>query len=200
MSAAQPVQFDPAAHRYTVAGRHVINVTSVLSFYNAELDHVAPEMLERARELGTYVHKACELDDLSTLNEAELDPLLEPYLRAWRRFKVDTGFECLAIEERVYHRLYDYAGTLDRRARLPRLDRYRWLLDVKSGAKSRWAGPQTGAYAQAHEAMGGEPIERRAAIYLHDDGTYDLQPHRDPNDRTTFLSALTLYRWLTAGK
>lgn len=192
------LRFDAARHEYTLGSRRVIHVTEVLGHFDegiarAKANHA--EAVLAAGDLGTAVHVACELDDRGVLDEASVDQVVGVRLEQWRKFRREKGFVPVLIEARVYHRAYDYAGTLDR---MGALDGCRSLIDLKSGVVSRLAGPQTGAYKLAHEAGGGAPVERRFSLHLTED-RYFLVPHADPQDGTVFLSMLNTYKWLKAG-
>jgi hypothetical protein len=195
------LHFNPTEHRYWIGppGQHreVINVTRVLEHFNEEMRAARacnPEAFEYATELGQAVHRACELEDKGhTIQADTLDDAVALRLAQWRKFKRDTGCVLNAIEERVYHPVHDYAGTLDR---VMTFAGRRWLVDLKSGARSRFAQPQTGAYKLAWEAQDGAPIERRACLYLGPED-YHLEPHDGRNDSNTFISMLQTYRWLT---
>ncbi len=194
------LQFDPAAHRYWMPGpppREVINVTRVLEHFNEGMRTARacnPEAFEYAQALGQAVHRACELDDTGhTIQPDTLDEAVALRLEHWRAFKRDTGCVLHAVEQRVYHPVHDYAGTLDR---VLTFAGRRWLVDLKSGVQEPFAEPQTGAYKLAWEAMDGAPIERRACLYLRPEG-YKLVPHDGRTDSNTFISMLQTYRWLT---
>lgn len=189
--------FDPGRHRYTIGGREVVHVTAVLEHFDEEIQRLkrqSPDVIAAAGDLGTAVHVACELDDRGVLDEGTVEEIVGKRLEQWRKFRREKGFVPVLIEARVYHPVYQYAGTLDR---MGALDGCRSLIDIKSGAVSRFAGPQTGAYRAAHEAMGGAPVEKRYSLHLTED-RYFLVPHNDVQDGTVFLSMLNCYRWLKA--
>lgn len=194
------ITFRPEGHAYEVDGRVVPSVTQILGTFNHGFDRVDPEILRAKQQLGTAVHRACELDDDHCLDVSSLHDKVRPYLDAWRKFRGDTKCEVIGNEQVVYHRSYDYIGTADR---LLRLNSKKTVVDIKTGVRLPWAALQTAGYAMAWEDMNslGGPFgivkcESRASIHLHDDGTYDLYPHTDPADRNTFLAALQLSRWM----
>lgn len=196
MSVAE-LTFDPVRHEYRYGGRIVPGVTSVLEYFDPEMQRLKrerPEAIAAAGDLGTAVHVACELDDNGVLDEGTVESVVGARLEQWRKFRRDKAFVPVLVEERVYHRAYAYAGTLDT---MGALDGCRSLLDRKTGVQSRFAGPQTGAYKLAWESAGGAPVERRYSIHLTED-RYFLVPHVDPQDGTVFLSMLNSWRWLTA--
>lgn len=180
--------FEPVEHRYAWNGKPVPNVTNVLDAAAVnELGFVNDKVLAFTRARGQAVHAATALDDLGDLDEMSVDSYAAPYLAAWRRFRAETGFVPTAVEQRVYHKLYRYAGTLDREGVLGKED---VLLDLKTGVPSAMTGPQTAAYLAAR---GGK--RKRYAVYLQRDGRYHLVAHNDPNDLAVFLAALTIFNW-----
>lgn len=185
------VEFHDASHTYRVDGHVTPSVTQILRVID-DLSKIPAEYLERARVLGTAVHRATELFDLHDLDEASLDPMIVPYLEAWKRFRLETGFVVEAVESRLHHAVYGYCGTLDRRGVL---HGKRVVIDIKSGELYPSHGPQTAAYQKADEHMTGAPIEARYVVQLTDTGRYSLQPMKDATDWSTFLAALTIHRF-----
>jgi hypothetical protein len=189
--------FDAASHTYFWQGRRVPNVTRILDEVVVDFSRVDRQTLLYAQRLGTAVHKACELDDLGDLVEESVSPVVRPYLEAYRRFKRECSPHWDAIEEKVFHRVHQFAGTLDRRGEVFGA---RAILDIKSGIEHPAVAMQTSAYLQTHcDDFHISPIGwKRFALYLRDDGTYcpreiDKTPH--VMDFRDFLSALNVYRW-----
>lgn len=187
--------FDPVAHRYYWCGTPVPNVTRILDEVT-DFSHVDRETLAYAQALGTAVHKACELDDLGDLVEDSVAVAVGPYLAAYRKFKVEQRPQWDAIEERVFHRLHQVAGTLDRRGTL---FREKALVDLKSGIEHPALALQTSAYLESHCSSVGESSVgwKRYGLYLRADGNYKLTEIQTPHvvDFRDFVSALNVYRW-----
>lgn len=180
--------FDEASHTYSVAGEVWPSVTQVLDPLQ-ELDGIPRDILAAAAAFGSNVHAACHLDNIGELDDATLDPLLLPYLTAWRKFQTDTGAVVLMSEHRVAHPRLRYAGTLDT---ICLIGGVRELVDIKSTAAiPRTVGPQCAAYAEAL----GEPRIRRRVVQLRRDGTYRAERLTDRSDFNLFLSALNIYNW-----
>jgi hypothetical protein len=95
--------FDGARHLYLVQGRPVPSVTQVLhaAGLGADYSMVPPQVLERKRTIGHFVHKATQYLDDGSLDLASVDPELEPYLAAYQRFLGESGFRPQLIEHRV---------------------------------------------------------------------------------------------------
>jgi hypothetical protein len=187
--------FDPSAHVYRVEGKVVPGVTSILAFGGLVTLGGTDEQLENARERGTAVHTATELDDRGTLDEVSLHPSLWGRLYAWRAFREEWEFVPTHIETRVFHKTYGYAGTFDRLGTSPKF-KGPVLLDIKSGTEQAATGPQLAAYLHAFTDL---PSERkritRMGVYLRDDCSYKAVVYNDPNDIFVFTAALTLWNW-----
>jgi hypothetical protein len=155
-----PVEFIANGHIYTDApvdgiGRLYPSVTTILKaegFINTAYYD------DWIRDRGSMIHLATAYDDAGELDEENLDPVILPYLKAWRRFRKESGFVPEQIEPPMMSTVYRYAGTPDRIGDLPgRI--------------------------------------KRAAVELHDDGTYKLIPFTDRQDVNLWLAALSVHNW-----
>lgn len=191
------ITFEPDSHTYRDEhGRVLPSVTQVLAPLSANAYRgVSQEVMERAAEIGTAVHKMIELDVQGVLDESSLHPSIEQYLPAWRRFLLESGFEVLGSEMRVASRRYGFAGTLDLYGLLHGKHS---LIDAKRVAQvQRTTGPQTAGYEIALREETGLPSTTRVdryALQLVDD-KFRLIPLTDPADQRVFLAALTLHNW-----
>ena len=164
--------FDPEQHRYTVNGVAVPSVTTILGGVGIpDLRFVNKDVLEKACDFGTAAHLACELSDLGELDEGALDSNLKPMLNQWKVLR--SMFVCAGVEEmveaRIYSAVYRFAGTLDR-AYLNRKKKSLAIVDLKTGAHTPSAGPQTAAYAQLVSedfGMKFRTVKRYTAHLLH---------------------------------
>lgn len=190
------LEFQESTHTYTLDGVRVPSVTQILkpmySFYG-----VPDEVLQAKAELGTNVHRACELLDNDDLDEDSEEGLaaLEPiagYLAGYKKFKADKKPVVIANEQRLYHPLHKYAGTIDRRLAFGGSI---WDVDLKSTvAMSPLVGVQTAAYSAMFLTVDKTPA-RRGALQLFPDGNYKLHEFTDPTDFSVFLSLLTIQRF-----
>ncbi len=147
-----PVEFEREGHKY---GNGLEPVTTILKaegiidtrFYD-----------DWSRDRGSMVHLATAYDDRNELDEENLDPVIRPYLEAWRKFRKESGFVPEKIEVPGMSTVYCYAGTPDRIGELP-------------------------------------GKIKRAAVELHDDGTYKLVPFTDRQDMNIWLSVLAVHNW-----
>jgi hypothetical protein len=192
VGARELLTFDEASHTYRFMGDVVPGVTSILRPL-ASFDGIPPEVLAAKAELGRQVHYACQLDDEDDLDQDSVEPEIEPYLDAWRKFKRDTGCQVLENEKRVFDPINQFAGTLDR---VLAFNGAKWLVDLKTCFTTPLtAGPQTAAY---HRALGDNSVTRRAALRLRPDGTYRLDQLTGADDWSAFVACLTLHRYKEA--
>ena len=191
------VEFDPATHSYTVAGRKFPSVTQIIGEARLEnFDYVNAGVLDAARMFGRHVHEATHLYDIGELDIANLDHALVPFVEAWGQFLDDTGAVVISSEQPLVHEKLGYAGTPDRilswgnRIVLP---------DIKAtAAVPRTVGCQTAAYAKAYAAERRAREPHRYCIHLTPGGRgkpYKSHVRNDPADFSLFLSALNCYRF-----
>lgn len=143
-------------------------------------------------ELGTAVHRACELWDEGDLDEDRLDERVRPRLEQYKRFKAETGASVMEVERAVEHPIYRYVGRLDR---IIKIGGRVGVLDLKSPSVAAWHGPQTAAYREARvmEPLAW-PLTARWSLHLSDD-KYVLREWADRDDWNVFLAALTVANW-----
>jgi len=147
-----PCEFEAKGHRYGNGLESVTQILSSESFINTAFYD------DWSRDKGSMVHLATAYDDQDELEEENLDPVILPYLKAWRKFRRESGFVPDQIEPPMMSTIYKYAGTPDRIGDLP-----------------------------GHI--------KRAAVELHDDGTYKLVPFTDRQDVNLWLSVLAIHNW-----
>lgn len=185
--------FDATAHEYRIGSRVLPSVTQILGLLQ-DFSGVPSDVLERAREFGSHVHAAVDLDNRGELDEDSLDPALRPYLEAWRKFLADTGAVVAASELRLADPVLGYAGTLDT---LLVIRSRHVLVDVKTGVVPRIVGPQLAAYDHLLRANGRPLPTRRLCVQLCADG-YRVHDCKDPADWPVFLSALNCHKFMRA--
>lgn len=187
--------FDAPSHTYRIDGRVVPSVTQLIKPLQ-DFAGIDPAVLEAKRELGVFVHKACELDDADDLDEASIDPSVLPYVQAWRKFKRATGALILQSERQLVHRALGFAGTLDRVAELHSITAgSRWLIDIKTSVDlSPWVGVQLAGYRLLLESNG-EPVDVLGAVRLLPDCTYRIERYGHPDDVRCFMSLLAINHW-----
>lgn len=180
MTSNPTLQFDKEMHVYTLGGRRIENVTSILKeaglidtmFYT-----------EEGRQIGEAVHMAAEfLDRGIRFDRSALDPRVEGRLRAYERFKNDVAFVPEMVESRVYNPIHDYCGSLDR---VGSICGKRSLIDLKSGFRMDWHGLQGWAYDDCVDVH----TSRVFGLYLRVKGTYDLVPY-GPDFRNSWSAVI----------
>lgn len=188
--------FDEALHRYYWHGKPVPGVTSVIDDL---LDWSAIPLEHRERVLaeGRAIHAMAEWHFAGEL-DAVPDWMAGRH-RALLAFIEEKRFEPIAIEQRVYHPLHQYAGTLDLRGRmLYQGAQITAFLDIKRSLYGgRVTGVQIAAYqgAYAAENKGEGENDRRFALHLGADGKYRLEEFESRNDFGVFVACLTRHRF-----
>lgn len=189
------LDFDPAKHEYRIDGKPVPSVTQVIaSLY--DFSAIPRWVVERKGAIGTAVHAACEWYDEGCLDRESVDPVIEPYFEAWRRFRLESEIDLVEVEKRLACPVLRYAGTVDRI-----VDRggRRWIVDLKTAAAVDPAvGVQLAGYlrlARSSGLVGAEDDVGRAAVQLRNDGTYRWLPFESPDDDRTFISLLNVFHW-----
>ena len=170
------VTFDKETHIYKIDGVVVPSNTQILS----ETGLVDSSWYtQEGADRGTAVHLACQLHDE--------DPIVEPYLSAYKKFLAESKFVPELIEVPMANHIHRYGTTIDRTGMLNGRD---VLLELKTGVEQPFWPIQL---ALQNECLPKRLI--RAALQLRIDGTYRLHEFMDPNDRQVALAAVTLYWW-----
>lgn len=189
--------FDPAAHRYSIAGRKLPSVTEVLGLITvAELAEVPLRTLERARLRGERIHQAINLFNREDLDRDSLDAETAGAVDSWALFLKERKAVVVESEQPVYHGALGFAGTPDVVLMLP--SGAYMVPDIKGTfAVPRSVGAQTAAYAEAWWHMRGSrgPKPQRACVHLKG-GKYELHRRTDPGDWSLFLSCLNVWKYL----
>lgn len=163
-------------------------VTEILRYSGVtDFSAIPAATLEYAQTRGTAVHSACHFLDEEDLDWSTLDPAIEGYVRAWERFKSESGFVPDMIEQSVYCPTYQYRGTLDRTGTMG--DK-KVLIDIKTGPPGPSAALQTAAYAACLTGT-----FARYAVHVREDGSYKLHSYTDRNDIAIFRSYIATMRW-----
>lgn len=175
--------YDAESHRYWLNGEELPHVTGILKEAGLCPSY---QGFQEAQWRGLHVHVATEWYDLNDLDWNEVYPKWLGYVKAWARFRDDTGFAPTLIEWQGYHPAFRYAGTLDREGTLGQ-DMVAQL-DLKTGHPEPWHPFQTAGYYLLRGITGA----RRGCVYLKEDGSYQLAWHDDPGDLKVFMAALTI--------
>lgn len=187
------LEFDPVQHVYRVAGGVVPGVTTVIrGALGDPFERVAAPILERARQRGNAVHKACELDDAGMLDESSVDPKIAAYVDAWRAFRREFAFRVLFAERPLYSALYGYAGTPDVVGVFE--DSSVIVIDRKTGLPGPAAALQTAAYAALVAEATPCAVPARFALRMLPSGKYRMDEYSGVADWRDFLSCLNVHR------
>lgn len=185
--------FNPETHEYFVDGIKYPGVTDIIKAEGvSNFDMVNPAVLEAARDFGKKGHKMIEFWNLGKLNEDKLSAPLKPYLESWKQFVSDYKVEIIAVETKLYSKIWRYAGTLDVVAKMKGLLS---LIDVKF-SKQLYSSVdlQTGGYAKLWEDNNKEKIKKRYCVRPTEKRA-KVDPLTETTDTSVFLSALQMYRW-----
>ena len=188
------VQFDAAAHVYTVAGVQRPSVTHILK--DAGLIDTT-WYTEEARERGRAVHFATQFLDEDDLDWDTVLPPYRGYVAAWQRFKQESHFVInrdsagkLLIEYLLFQPVSGYCGMLDRVGTIGTTE---YLIDIKTGDPQDWHGYQLAAYSQCLP----NPLSRkRMTVHLRANGSFSTREHTltsFPYDWQVFAAAAVVW-------
>jgi hypothetical protein len=158
--------------------------------------------LERARNIGTAVHIACELLDQDDLDFDSIDPAILGYIVGYQQFREEYQFKPELIEHAMigevnelrYGMRFDRLGTVHIKGVEERV-----LLDLKTASKPSPSWPiQTAAYLVGYSAVDEGSRPRRAVVHLVKDATYRVLYHTLDSDFDIWSSALTVAHWRIA--
>lgn len=204
---------DPKLNVYVSdSGAVVPRVSSICRLLDPNaFDFVSDSAMASASRRGTWVHEAIDRFHITgnwDCGDPNIDSITYPYRAGYLEFLSDTGAEPLEGEKVVSHRLYGYAGRLDK---IYRIRGRLTVLDFKVTAampKTVWV--QLAAYMEAfNDEIKGfralEPVRgqsyslatERAALRLRPNEKYQLRrpPEPFPEDLRVFLACLQLHSW-----
>lgn len=183
------LEYSDKHHKYYADGREMISVTQVLNAAGLVNKFC---MQEEAAWRGSEVHRLCAEDDGQGLDLRKVPKQFRGYLRAWRQYRIDSGFSPVLIEQRIDDHRNGYAGRLDRVG-------YRHgqaistVLDIKTtktGAIADYVRFQLVAYGHA---LRPNHLFERIAVALKPNGTYNVKVFGQldfKNDLVKFLEML----------
>lgn len=184
------LEFFESTHSYFYKGSQVISVTQALEAVGiSDFTNVPTEDLERARIIGDLVHEMARLYGLGILDESTVDPQLNGYLNAIKKFYAERVKEIIDIEAKIFNKTFMYAGTLDLVYRSH--DDRVYLEDFKTAKIAMPAAElQTSAYKYSYEKLYGIKIHHRAGVHLDNFGEYHRYPYNNKQDFHTFVQAI----------
>lgn len=178
-------QFDKDRHIYTLDGRILPSVTQVLECVGM-IDTRYFTDFHRFR--GSAVHAACHYLDEYDLDWDSVEPQFVPYIKAYERFKEESGFMPETIEQPKHCPVWRFAGTPDR---VGLLNGRRVVIDLKNVSYLPAYAIQTAAYAW----LSGRAELPRFTVHLKPDATYKLHPENNAADLDEFFAALRVTHW-----
>ncbi len=194
MIGGEQFRFEPETHSYFLGKNRLIGVSEAIQAAGLkDFSQIAPDVLEHARQRGTAVHAACHFLDEGDLDWATVSPEIEPYVRAWERFKKETGVELIEIEKPKFHATLGFAGTPDR---VVNLYPHKGIIDLKTYKPDLVTGVQLSSYSYLN--FGPQPTwdaPKRWGLWLKDDGKYSLTEYTDRSDERIFLACLDICKF-----
>lgn len=177
-------EYSDRDHAYFADGREYRSVTRILDAGGLISPYCRDE---EARDRGVDVHELTAREDLrraftsSVASELFIDlrtvrKALRGYVRGWRKYRLDSGFNPTLIEQRVDCDALRYSGRFDRLGTFPG-QKLRTIIDIKtakSGAIPKSARLQLVAYGYALDP---NEIFGRITVSLKPDGSYNSMPY-----------------------
>ena len=179
--------FRESDHSYLFKGVRLPSVTQIIA--DAGLYGDTSYYTDYSRDRGSFIHEAIEYHLSGELDEETLDPVIVPYLDAWKKFQAEAKYVPDSCEERLASGVYHFAGTVDH---IGHMGGHFSIIDVKTSVV---ASAATGIQLAGYEILLSARGARRFALHLQDDGKYKLIEYKDRNDRNVFLAALALWGW-----
>ena len=180
--------FDYGKHQYSLDGRVIPGVSEILQGAGlSDPRWFKPEHAER----GHAIHSLIEQYN----NEDPVPPSeYQGYVNSWMEFESDWQILVDSAERKIYHELYNYAGTID--ALGEDEDGEVIVIDVKTGVPMPWHQLQLCAYGMMVKAHknGNRVNPRIVCVYLKEDGYKAVE--YDYRDKEVFLSALRIWKWI----
>lgn len=180
------LEFNPDTHTYTVDGQRVPCVSDL--FKPVEAFDCSPQVLQQAALRGTMVHEYCELIDYGTDPDSlEVNPDLTGYVLAYLRFLRDYKPQWECIEQPLYRKSLNLAGTMDRYGII---DGEPVLLDIKTSSsvsartKKIWA---TKLYA--YRGLCNDFECKAWNLLLKKDGTYTIYDAKETEEKYSYNPA-----------
>lgn len=175
--------FCAANHKYSINGRDVPGVTSILRDLIPGWS-ASDWYLER----GRIVHQCAA--GIARGKRYDTGSQIDGQVAALCRFFAEVKPVIKDIERQVYSERYQYGGTLDGIFGMPKGNA---VIDWKSSIDGR-AVWQLAAYASAYEEMGNKKIDLGYAVQISDDGKYRMsEPYDLRIPKREWLSLLAVF-------
>lgn len=194
--------FDQVGHLYTIDGRTIPSVTTVIDEMMAtDKQWFRKHHRDRGSSIHSLVRQIAWLEHPSSENEWDETadtPGIVPCGRAFRRFCRETGFQVTHTEQSLYSESMRVAGTLDL---VGILGGKVALIDVKSGSVPPTVDLQTAAYQRLVLDSMGIKVDARYSLKLRAEserGEFKFRECGSQSDINVFIGLLNGYFWKQA--
>jgi len=187
------LEFKEEKHQYFYKGLEVPSVTQIISASNSgALQNIPSSILDNASERGVAVHQAIEF--YNKYKFANISKEYEGYFEAYRKWYRKEGFSFIEIksELKVYHKVFNYAGTID--MLITNTKEEHILVDIKTTNElnMKYVSLQLSAYKDALLNQGIN-VKSMYVLWLKKDGTYEYIEVLDK--KNIFMYSLLLYNF-----
>jgi len=187
------LEFKEETHQYFYKGLEVPSVTQIISASNSgALQNIPSSILDNASERGVAVHQAIEF--YNKYKFANISKEYEGYFEAYRKWYRKEGFSFIEIksELKVYHKVFNYAGTID--MLITNTKEEHILVDIKTTNElnMKYVSLQLSAYKDALLNQGIN-VKSMYVLWLKKDGTYEYIEVLDK--KNIFMYSLLLYNF-----
>jgi len=186
------LRFDEDGHRYFLCGKPIPSVSEIIRVAAiTDYTTIDPNILQRARDYGTFVHEATHAADL---NMYGMDPIIHEWVGLRNQVFGIIGKPSPQVfhEQMVLNKSARYAGRTDR---IYQFDRHTFaIVDIKTGQfNEKECGLQLFGYAEAlHDMLGYKPRIRTFIAGLPRDGQAKLHEIQWRDFYTYFFSCLNV--------
>lgn len=174
------LRFNEEKHEYLL---RLPSVTEIIRVDDIDIFDDVPEdltedkwewIINRATEIGDKTHEAIEYfhkseDDLLVTDDSSV----EPYLEGYAKFINENDFECEHSEQVLWCNCHLFAGTVDL---VGVLNGASCIIDIKTTNEldKEKVELQTRAYQHLFNRVYGEEPDKRFALHLTKQATYDI--------------------------
>jgi hypothetical protein len=192
------LEFKEDTHQYFYNGMEVPSVTQIISASNSgALQNIPSNILDSASERGIAVHQAIEF--FNKYKFANISKEYEDYFEAYRKWYRKEGFSFIEIQSeiKVYHKILNYAGTID--MLITNTKEEKMLIDIKTTNElnMKYVSLQLSAYKDALSNQG-ISVKKMYVLWLKKDGTYEYL--EVPDKKNIFMYSLLLYNFWKENK
>lgn len=184
------IKFNSEQHKYTVDGEIKPSVSQIISWaLHEDLSSIPEDLLRRATEWGTAVHKNTQLNDWGMLDLGDLPEVMVKSIQAWDDFVKD--YDIIEIEKMYY--ADGYCGTIDR---VLEKDGKIYIVDIKtSSTLRRKVGLQLSAYANLYGHNNNVAWDDMTllAVQINQHGEVKVKEYN--NEYDVFKAMLKVYEW-----